>query len=168
MKRNICFRIWVSVKISGFSLLLVLLAATVYAYDVDGDGREGLPETIHSLQVLAGLSPSSSTIVYIGPVGTQTENGTALLNALNGITDASAAKPYLLKIEPGKYDLGNNGLTMQQYVDIEGSGQNTTTITSTHSGSVINATSATVIGANHAEIRFLTIENSGGWGGGVL
>ncbi len=135
-------------------------AATVY--DVNGDGQEGLPEAIHSLQVLAGLSPSSSTIVYVGPVGTSLENGTALLDALDGISDAGITKPYLLKIEPGIYDLGNNGLTMKAFVDIEGSGQQTTTITSTHSGSSQDYTSATITGMSSAEIRFLTIENRGG------
>jgi hypothetical protein len=32
--------------------------------------------------------------VVVSPVGTDTENGTALLDALSGITDASATKPY--------------------------------------------------------------------------
>jgi hypothetical protein len=32
--------------------------------------------------------------VVSSPVGTDTENGTALLYALSGITDASATKPY--------------------------------------------------------------------------
>ena len=138
------------------------IVSPVYAFDVNGDGKEGLPETIHSLQVLAGMSPSSSTIVYVGPVGTALQNGTALLDALDDIDDAGAEKPYLLKLEPGIYDLGNEGLYMQSFVDIEGSGQNTTTITSTHSGTSADSSSATVIGASSAEIRFLTIENRGG------
>jgi hypothetical protein len=63
-------------------------------------------------------------------VGTAQENGTALLNALNGITTASATNPYLLKVEPGIYDLGTGTLTMKQFVDVEGSGQRITTISS--------------------------------------
>ena len=151
------------VKAIGFALSGILAAAAVsFAYDVNGDGKEGLPETIHSLQVAAGLSPSSSTFVYVGRVGSEVENGTALLAALNSITDASSYKPYLIKIEPGVYDLRNSALYLKSYVDIEGSGQNTTTITSAHSGSVANATSATVVGFNLSELRFLTIENRGG------
>ena len=73
-----------------------------------------------------------------------------------------AANPCLVLILPGIYDLGNNALTMQSYVDVEGSGENTTTITSTHSSTVGNATSATLVGANFAEVRFLTVENQGG------
>lgn len=81
--------------------------------------------------------------------------------AMNSITDASASNPYLLKIGPGIYDLGNNGLTMKPYVDIEGSGENVTIITSTHSNASRND-SFTIAGADHCELRFLTVENQGG------
>lgn len=143
-----------------FSIASLTSAATFY--DVNGDGREGLAETIHSLRVATGLTPSSSSIVYVGAVGTALENGTALLTALNNISDTSNTHPYLLKIEPGVYDLGNNGLQMKENVDIEGSGENTTTITSTHSGEFNNESSATISGADSAELRFITIENRGG------
>jgi hypothetical protein len=97
--------------------------------------------------------------VIVSPVGTAMENGTALLNALAGITDASATNPYLLKIEPGVYDLGTAQLTMKPYVDIEGSGEMVTTITSAGTGS---DSVGTVRGANYAELRFLTVEATGG------
>lgn len=161
MKKHIWSRLSISAKVFGSILIVFAATSIVHAYDVNGDGREGLPESIHSLQVTAGLIPSSSTIVYVGPVGTQTENGTALINALSGITDASYSKPYLLKIEPGIYDLGNAVLVMKPYVDIEGSGEMTTTITSMHSGDSAS-NSATISGAGHTEIRFLRIENHGG------
>lgn len=75
----------------------------------------------------------------------------------------SATNTCMLKIMPGIYDLGNNGLAMQAYVDIEGSGENVTTITSTHSSAAFDATSATVsAGVDNAEIRFLTVDNQGG------
>ncbi len=48
---------------------------------------------------------------------------------------------------------------MKQYVDIQGSGELTTKITFTGSAS---ATTGTLIGAYNAELRFLTVENSGG------
>jgi len=114
-----------------------------------------------TIQTSASLKYVRTVIVSPVP-GDALASGTALLNALAGITDASATNPYLLKIEPGVYDLGNNGLTMQPYVDIEGSGENVTTITSTHSSTVNDETSATVIGASDAELRFLTVENQGG------
>jgi hypothetical protein len=98
-----------------------------------------------------------STVV-VSPTGTDTENGTALLNALTGITDASATNPYLLLIEPGTYDLGSSVLRMKDHVDIEGSGQLHTTITSSTSSACSNGT---VIGANNAELSFLTVRNTG-------
>jgi hypothetical protein len=103
--------------------------------------------------------------VVVSPVGTDTQNGTALLNALASITDASAAKPYLLKIEPGVYDLGSSGsLEMKEHVDIEGSGELTTVITSSVTqgpGSDTACPIGTVAGANDTELRFLTVRNTG-------
>ena len=48
--------------------------------------------------------------------------GRQLMEAVAGITDASAGNPYLVKIEPGVYDLDGSSLAMRPYVDIEGSG----------------------------------------------
>jgi hypothetical protein len=92
----------------------------------------------------------------LSPVGTDAENGTALLEALSNITDASATNPYLLHIEPGTYDLGTGSLQMKEYVDIEGSGELTTNITS----SVSDCSQATVEGADNAELRFLWVTNT--------
>ncbi len=94
--------------------------------------------------------------VVVSPVGSDTQNGSALINALNGITDASASKPYLLDIEPGTYDLGNGSLQMKQHVDIEGAGELQTVITSTVGG----CSTGTVVGANNAELRLLTVRNT--------
>lgn len=73
----------------------------------------------------------------------------------------SALNPCLLKIMPGTYDIGGSSLQMVSYVDIEGSGENVTKIT----GSVDNSdwvyiTTGLVYGADNAELRFLTIENT--------
>ncbi len=104
--------------------------------------------------------------VVVSPTGTDTQNGQALLNALSGIRDASATKTYLLYIEPGTYNLGTTCLPMRAYVDIQGAGELNTLITSGTSdisqcivsaGNVIG----TVAGANNAELRFLTVRNTG-------
>jgi hypothetical protein len=103
--------------------------------------------------------------VVVSPVGTDTDNGQALLDALSGITDASATKPYLLYIEPGTYDLGTGWLQMKEHVDIQGAGELQTLITrSTPSTDCPSAPSAssTVSGANNAELRYLTVQNMGG------
>lgn len=68
----------------------------------------------------------------------------------------SAANPCLLKIMPGEYDLVTGNLTMQPYIDIEGSGENVTKIRSGPSSQGV------VNGADNAEIRFLNIEHAGG------
>ncbi len=100
--------------------------------------------------------------VVVSPVGTPQQNGTALKNAMDGITDASATNPYLLKIEPGVYDVGNPStpLQMKPYVDVEGSGERVTKITATGSSQ-----NGTVVGAANSELRFLTAENTGGTSG---
>jgi hypothetical protein len=98
--------------------------------------------------------------VVVSPTGTDTENGTALLNALNGIPDASATKKYLIYIEPGTYDLGSGTLQMKEHVDIQGAGELNTLITSSVSR-VFGCDAGTVKGANSAELRFLTVRNTG-------
>jgi hypothetical protein len=69
----------------------------------------------------------------------------------------SATNPCLLKIMPGVYNIGTNSLQMQSYVDVAGSGQNSTII----NGNTANP-SGVVAGVPNAEIRFLTVENTGG------
>lgn len=100
--------------------------------------------------------PSYVRTVIVSPVGNSLQNGTELLEKRAAITDASATKPYLLKIEPGVYDIGTNSLVMGEYIDIEGAGPGATTITGGGGGMV-----ATVVGASNAEIRDLSVNNLG-------
>jgi len=109
-----------------------------------------------SYVIPAGV-PGKRTVL-VSPKGTPTQSGTDLLNALAAITDASAANPYVVVIEPGVYDLGSSVLQMKSHVDMQGSGENVTTITGTVSGTY----SGVVKGADNAELRFLTVENTGG------
>jgi hypothetical protein len=97
----------------------------------------------------------------VRPVGTAIQNGTALEAALAAVSGASATNPYLLKLEPGIYDVGANGMDMKAFVDIEGSGEGMTKITSTGWGACCQGT---VDGASNSELRFLTIENTGATG----
>lgn len=89
----------------------------------------------------------------VGPSGTAQENGTRLLAALDGIVTADYDDPVLLKLEPGRYDLGDKALFMKSWLDIEGSGEGITTISSTATN--------TVLAASSSELRFLSINNSG-------
>ena len=82
---------------------------------------------------------------------------TAMANLNLWCGTPSATSPCMMKIMPGVYDIGTKHLAMQSYVDIEGSGENTTIITG-------NSHPGVVSGASNAEIRFLTVKNTGGVG----
>ncbi len=93
-----------------------------------------------------------------------TASGTALLNAVAAIPTSgndvpSAANPWLLKIGPGIYDLGSSALQMVPFVDVEGSGTQTTVLTATGSAS---QNTGTVVVAGGDELRSLTAVNTGG------
>ena len=81
---------------------------------------------------------------------------TTITDALNSITDSSESNPYLVYVAPGVY---METIMMKPYVDIEGAGEQATKITYTGS---FYADSGTVVGVDHTEIRFLTVENTGG------
>ena len=85
---------------------------------------------------------------------------TSIQAALDSITDASDTNRYLVWVAPGIYE---EQVTMKEYVDIEGSGQNTTTIVWTGGSEPPNdgPTSATLRAAHHSELRFLTVESRG-------
>jgi hypothetical protein len=74
----------------------------------------------------------------------------------------SATNPCLLRIMPGNYTTTTT-IPMKSYVDIEGSGENVTKLEGNFS--FFSAYNGLVTGASNAEIRFLTVENTGGeWG----
>ena len=76
--------------------------------------------------------------------------------ALAGITDNTASNRYVIYVGPGTYA---EQVTMKQYVDIQGAGELATTITGVGNSS---SQTGTVLGASNAEMRFLTVENTGG------
>ncbi len=101
------------------------------------------------------------TTVHVSPVaGNPTASGTNLLNALAGITIASAANPYVLKLDPGIYDVGTTIVQMKAYVDIEGSGQQSTIIRGPGNNDNGYLT-AIVKGAAPAELRNLQVLSQG-------
>jgi hypothetical protein len=82
--------------------------------------------------------------------------GRVLRQTVAAITDASASNPYLIKIEPGVYNLDAHSLFMLPYVDVEGSGEGVTTITS-----ALGTGSGAVVAANNSELRYVTVKNTG-------
>lgn len=98
--------------------------------------------------------------VHVHPVpGDGTASGTRLLDALSGITNASSTKRYVIKVEPGIYDIASTMLEMKPYVDIEGSGQEATVIQG--NGNDESMMIATVEGADNAELRDLQVKSVG-------
>ncbi len=100
--------------------------------------------------------------IIVGPdsSGGVTDNGANLLAAITSLsTLATSTTPYLIKIEPGTYDLNGGNLSVPDYVDIEGSGRGITTIRSSISGDF-----ATVLfsGLGHSAMRHLKVINTGG------
>jgi hypothetical protein len=110
---------------------------------------------------LGGAPPSAyvrfKRIVLVQAGGTPADNAAALRAALAGIGDASASNRYLVKVEPGTYDLGATPLQMKPNVDVEGSGIDGTTLT----GALASNTDGVVDGAASSELRFLTVANTG-------
>ncbi len=92
--------------------------------------------------------------ILVSPGNTNAASGTNLLNAIAGITDASASKTYLIKIEPGIYDLAATQLAGKPFVDIEGSGRHITTITGGRAGALVSLPA-------EAELRELRVQNLG-------
>ena len=86
---------------------------------------------------------------------------TTISAALAAITDNTATNRYLVYVAPGTY---TEQVTMKPYVDIEGAGELPTRI---NFASFPSANSGTVLGASNAELRFLTVENTGGPGNAI-
>jgi hypothetical protein len=117
----------------------------IYAAKVPWSGITGKPAGFASYQNVVVVAKSGGDFTTI----------TAALASITAAGDASDTNHYLIKVAPGTY---NEQVTMKEFVDIEGSGELTTKITSTGSD---KWHTGTLVGANNAELRFLTVENTG-------
>jgi hypothetical protein len=100
-----------------------------------------------------GKGTSYQNVVIVAKSG---GDFTTITAALASILDAAADNHYLIYVAPGVY---TEQVTMKPYVDIEGAGELTTKITFTGNASY---DTGTLVGADNAELRFLTVENTGG------
>lgn len=82
---------------------------------------------------------------------------TTIGDALAAITTASSSNHFLVYVAPGTY---NERVIMKAHVDIEGAGELATRIL--YEGGLTKANGFTVSGDANAELRNLTVENSGG------
>jgi hypothetical protein len=121
----------------------------IYAAKVPWSGITGMPAGFAD-----GIDNGSAyqNILVVAKSG---GDFTSIQAALNSITTASNSNHFLIYIAPGVY---REQVTMKDYVDIEGAGELTTRITFT--GSTLPS-NGTLLGANNAELRFLTVENTG-------
>lgn len=76
--------------------------------------------------------------IVVRSTGTPAQNGAAMIAAVNSITNPSATNRWLIKLEPGEYDVGTAGFQGKSFVDLEGSGRNTTYVTGATNGPIIN------------------------------
>ena len=84
--------------------------------------------------------------------------------ALASIGNATASNPYLVVIAPGVYNIGSSQMIMKDYVDVTGSGRNSTFIVGSvggmNSGSRIGDAIALLVAANNSSLSDLTLENT--------
>jgi len=99
--------------------------------------------------------------VVVSPVaGNAAASGAVLHNAMTSIVSSSASERWLLKLEPGIYDISAGGVLYgKPYVDIEGSGEGVTVVTKSGDG---NFNDGTIRVADNSELRRLTVQNTGG------
>lgn len=113
--------------------------------------REAITPTPYAL---TSLYTAYKNVLVVTTSGGQYNNITDALNSIG--TSASATNSYLIYVGPGTY---TGTVTMKEYVDIEGAGELTTKITQVGSAAT---TTGTVVCASNAELRFVTVENTGG------
>ncbi len=133
-------------------------AVKIGGKQVNPGGLVRVPTGTSCLSSETTLNLNSYTkTVLVSPTGANNvANGTLLQDAMTTATSGT-----LIKVEPGTYDLSTTPLTMKSGVDLEGSGEGLTTITSQVIRSSSTNTSGTIVITNSSEIRFLTIANTG-------
>ena len=126
------------------------------AFDIAGPTADVLVDVVGYLQEGATTPAASpAQIVWVAKSG---GDFTSLSAAVASINDAAMTKPYVVKIAPGVYT-ETAPVAMRDYVDVEGSGQDATTITcSCTTGAFSGVITA---GAINMELRYLTVASTG-------
>ncbi len=114
--------------------------------------------------LVSPITASAVQVVNINADPNPTAAGSALINAIANITDNSAAKPYLITMDPGTYDVGDFRVQLKSFVDIQGSGQANTIIQGNGNTGVGDLLNGVLKGANSLELRNLQIKCIGGVG----
>ena len=133
-------------------LLDGLDSSDLFTAATDGSGS-GLDADLLDGLDSSALARALGNVVRVGATG---GDFASIQAALDSITTASAANPFLVLVGPGVF---SERVVMKPFVDIQGSGEGVTKVT--QSGST-EPDFGTVAGADDAELRFLTVENTGG------
>ena len=143
--------------------------STIVGLCQDGvcDGKFKLQSNLSDVPVIADVQgyfyPTPGNVANVALTGGDyTSPVDAMADVANWCGTPSATNQCLVKIAPGADDLGSNQIVMQEWVSIQGSGQEATKITGAVSTGTADATSAVVVGVNNASLTDLTIENTGG------
>ncbi|MEZ4646435.1 MAG: pectinesterase family protein [Chloroflexota bacterium] len=78
--------------------------------------------------------------------------------AIDSITDASAANPYLVWIAPGIY---NEAVTLKPFVHVQGAGETAVTLSSNATTATVPPNAATLVLTASVSVRDLTVVNNG-------
>ncbi len=132
--------------------VLPLIAGVVG--DVDNDGKVGLREAVHALQVTAGVKSELpvSSVRDVGPNQT-------IQSVMNSIIDASADKPYVILLPPRGYDCTSAVIQMKAHVHLRGYGPGVTIIEIANENNII--------AVSNCSINDLTIKYTGSGDGAV-
>ncbi|MEM9599346.1 MAG: hypothetical protein AAGD06_34080 [Acidobacteriota bacterium] len=102
--------------------------------------------------------PYQRTVIVSPVPGDPVASGTALLASVAALSPSGTDR-WLLKLEPGTYDIGTQPLQMKRRLDIEGSGQGVTTILGTGQESLsFSFTTGVIQGADNTELRNLRVQ----------
>ncbi|GIV96729.1 MAG: hypothetical protein KatS3mg057_1386 [Herpetosiphonaceae bacterium] len=169
---------WLSIEVAGTLLTprqaLTAVPYALYSTAAPWSGLSGVPAgfadgvdnnttytagtglALSGTQFRAEGSPYANVIVVAKSGG----DFTSVQAALDSIADAGADNPYLVYVAPGVYI---EQVVLKPYVTLEGAGEGATIIrwTGGSQGPVYGSGSATLIGADNAVIRHLTVESNG-------
>jgi len=119
------------------------------------------------------LTNPVTTVISVPAGGTAVANGTALMNAVAGITGSSPTNQFTVKLAVGTYDLGTQMLQLPDGTNLEGVAPMLTTVTSAVAGTTTSILpyGGTVRALGSSKISRLTLNQTklgDNWPAGAL
>jgi hypothetical protein len=138
---------------------LTSVTAASVAHGVVGDPQISGMISASKLE-LSGVQKKYGKVAVVAKSGGDYDDPAKAMTEYASWCGVPSSAPCLLKIMPGVYAV-TSAVVMQPYIDIEGAGERVTKLTSKMSSASLPPTTATLIGADNAELRYLSVENSG-------